>query len=247
MRTATTHQRGFTLMETLLAIGMVGVLLSIFLTIFVPARGMVQQALARQDAERISGILRAELSTIRADEQAPASATAASDGQYLNTFDKGFFWLLRTKTPGNTIVIYSYRGDTTKPARADGTPPIVPPSRNIPGMGNQLVTLACPIDDPLHKDQIKRAVGPVYMVRMTQITEKGNGEYELAGQPGSINGANSPDKFVSSPDEKNGWGGAVFYRADFYLMSPPNPARYRGKPWKRLGRPLFSVNMSFRR
>lgn len=33
--------RGFTLMETLLAIALVGVLLSIFLTVFVPARGLV--------------------------------------------------------------------------------------------------------------------------------------------------------------------------------------------------------------
>ncbi len=240
-------RRGFTLMETLLAIGVVGVLLSIFLTIFVPARGMVRQALNRQEAERIASILRSEMSIIRPDEQAGAEATTSSDGQFLSPFDKGFFWLLKSRTPTNAIVVYSYRADTTKPARADGTYPPVPASRNVPGQGNQLVSIACPMNDPLHKDNIKDAVGPVFLVKMTQIVETGGGKYELSGNPGSINGANSPDKYVSSVEDKNPWGAVIMYRADFYLMSPPNPARYKGKSWKRLGRPMFSVNLSFRR
>lgn len=244
---STGRKGGFTLMETLLAIGLVGVLLSMFLTVFVPARGMVQQALNRQEAERIAGILRAEMSILRPDEQASEGATAASDGQFLSPFDKGFFWLQHSRTPANAIVVYSYRADTTKNQRADGTYPTVPASRNVPGQGNQLVSIACPLNDPLHKDQIKDAVGPVFLVKMTQIVDAGGGKFELAGNPGSINGANSPDKYVSSPDDKNPWGGVVIYRADFYHMSPPNPARYKGKSWKRLGRPMFSVNLSFRR
>ncbi len=42
-------------------------------------------------------------------------------------------------------------------------------------------------------------------------------------------------------------GGVIFYRADFYHMSPPDPARYRNRSWAKLGRPLFSANLSFRR
>lgn len=246
-RPANRRLRGFTLMETLLAIGLVGILLSIFLTVFVPARGMVRQALTRQEAERISGILRAEMSFLRPDEQASAGATAASDGQFLSPFDKAFFWMQHSRTPANAIVIFSYRADTTKSMRADGTYPPVPASRNIPGQGNQLITLACPLNDSLHKDDIKDAVGPAFLVKMTQIVDAGGGKYQLAGQPGSISGATSPDKYVSEDGEKNPWGGVVIYRADFYHMSPPNPARYKGKSWKRLGRPMFSVNMSFRR
>ena len=82
---------GFTLMETLLAVALVGVLVSIFLTVFVPARGMVQQALTRQEAERITGVLRAELGTIRPNERAEAKAKTSSDGKYLTPFDKGFY------------------------------------------------------------------------------------------------------------------------------------------------------------
>lgn len=238
---------GFTLMETLLAIALVGVLLSIFLTIFVPARGMVRQALTRQESERITGVLRAEMSTLRADETLSGGATASSNTQFLTPFDKSFYWLLRSKSPHTSIVIFSYRADTSKGQRADGTYPAIPAAKSVPGKNTQLISLACPMDDPIHKNEIKDAVGPVFLVRMTQLEEKGNGEFKLVKTPGTINGASTPEKFASSPDSDNAWGGVVFYRADFFLMSPPNPARYRGKSWKHLGRPLFSANLSFHR
>lgn len=239
--------RGFTLMETLLAIALVGTLLSIFLTVFVPARGMVQQALTRQEAERITGILRAEMSFLRADEQAPASANASSPNSYLSPFDKSFFWLKGSAKPSTSVVIFSYRADLSKTPRADGSFPSVPAAKSVPGKNSQLVTLACPMDDKLHKDDIKDAVGPVFIVRMTQLEEKKGGEFKPAGNPGVIASANGPEAYVSRPGDDRAWGGVIFYRADFFLMSPPNPDRYKGKTWKQLGRPLFSANLSFHR
>ncbi len=238
---------GFTLMETLLAIALVGTLLSIFLTVFVPARGMVQQALTRQDAERITGILRAEMSFLRADEEAPASANASSANSYLSAFDKSFFWLKGCSKPSSSIVIFSYRADLSKTPRADGSYPSVPAAKSVPGQNSQLVSIACPMDDKLHKDDIPNAVGPVFLVRMTQLEQKKNGEFKPVATPGTIASANSPEKYSSAPGDANAWGGVIFYRADFFLMSPPNPARYKGKTWKQLGRPLFSANLSFHR
>lgn len=238
---------GFTLMETLLAIALVGTLLSLFLTVFVPARGMVQQALTRQDAERITGILRAEMSFLRADEEAPAAANASSDNSYLSTFDKSFFWLRKSSKPSSSIVIFSYRADMSKTPRADGSFPSVPAAKSVPGKNSQLVSMACPMDDKIHKDDIPNAVGPVFLVRMTQLEEKKNGEFKEVNTPGTIAAASSPDKFCSTPGDRDAWGGVVFYRADFFLMNPPNPARYKGKTWKQLGRPLFSANLSFHR
>ncbi len=239
--------RGFTLMETLLAVALVGVLVSIFLTVFLPARGMVRQALTRQESERITGILRAELSTLRADETADPSRGKSSDNKYLSAFDKSFYWMLRSKKPSSAIVIFSYRADTSKPQRDDGTYPSVPAAKSIPGVNSQLVTIACPMDDPVHRKDIRDAVGPVFLVRMTQLIEDGKGGYRLAPNPGSIGGASSPENFVSSENERDAWGGVVFFRADFFLMTPPDPARYRGRHWSKLGRPLFSANLSFRR
>ncbi|MBR5195963.1 MAG: type II secretion system protein [Akkermansia sp.] len=239
--------RGFTLMETLLAIALVGVLLSIFLTVFVPARGLVRQALTRQESERITGILRAELSTLRADEIAGSNASSSTENQYLSTFDKGFHWLRKTSRPSSAIVVFSYRADLSKPARKDGTYPAVPAGKSVPGKDVQLVSIACPMDDPVHRDDIRDAVGPVFLVKMTQLELKSDGEYRLVNSPGSISQATSPENYVSRAGQREAWGGVLFCRADFYHMSPPNPARYKGKNWKKLGRPLFSANLSIRR
>jgi prepilin-type N-terminal cleavage/methylation domain-containing protein len=239
--------RGFTLMETLLAIALVGVLLSIFLTVFVPARGLVRQALTRQESERITGILRAELSTLRADEIAGGNATASSENQYLSTFDKGFHWLRKSARPSSSIVVYSYRADLSKPARKDGSYPAVPAGKSVPGKDMQLVSIACPMDDPVHRDDIRDAVGPVFLVKMTQLELKADGEYQMVNSPGTVSQATSPERYVSQDGQRDAWGGVLFCRADFYHMSPPNPARYKGKNWKKLGRPLFSANLSIRR
>ena len=90
-------------------------------------------------------------------------------------------------------------------------------------------------------------MGPVFLVKMTQLELKSNGEYRLASSPGVISAASSPENYVSQPGDRNAWGGAIFCRADFYHMTPPNPARYKGKSWNKLGRPLFSANLSFHR
>ncbi len=239
--------RGFTLMETLLAVALVGTLVSIFLTVFLPARGMVRQALTRQESERITGILRAEMATLRADEMAAPSQKKSGLGKYLSAFDKSFYWMLRSKDPSTSVVIFSYRADTSKNPRPDGTYPPVPAAKAVPGVNSQLVTIACPMDDVVHRKDIRDAVGPVFLVRMSQLIPQNGGEFRLAKQPGTIGGANAPENFVSSDNDKEAWGGVVFFRADFFLMTPPDPARYRGKAWSKLGRPLFSANLSFRR
>ena len=241
-----TRRGGFTLVETLLAIGLVGVLLSLFLTVFVPARGNVRQALARQEAERITNILRTELDTLKGNERAEESAVNSTPQKFITSFDKAFYWMQRSAKPETSIVIFSYRADMTGDVRKDGTFPPLVAKKNVPTANSQLVTIACPMDDPIHSKEIKDAVGPVYLVCMTELEQQGNGSFKAAEKPGVIRGAKTPENFVI--EEYNTIRGAiVFYRADFYIMSPPNPARYKNKPWKRLGRPAFSANLSFRR
>lgn len=238
-------KKGFTLTETLLAVALVGVLVSIFLTVFVPARGMVQQALTRQEAERIAGVLRAEMATLRPNER--ASGNKSSREAYLTPFDKGFNWIKRSSNPASSIVIFSYRADLSKGMRADGTYPAVPAHKSVPGQNTELITIACPMDSNLHRKDIKDAVGPVFVVKMSQLIPDGKGSFYVSKSPGTISGGDGPDSYFSKEGDRISYGGAVFYRADFYLMYPPNPDRYRNKSWKKLGRPLFSSNLSFRR
>ena len=68
-----------------------------------------------------------------------------------------------------------------------------------------------------------------------------------SARPGEIVGASKPDSYVSKEGDGEPWGAVVFYRADFYLMQPKIPARYKGRSWAQLGNPSFSANLSFRR
>lgn len=244
--TLSIRRGGFTLVETLLAIGLVGVLLSLFLVVFVPARGMIRQALARQEAERITTVLRTELNTLRGNQQASQTAQTSTPTSFITPFDKAFYWMQKCDKPGTAIVIFSYRADTREGLRPDGTYPPLPANQNQPNGHSQLVTIACPMDDPVHSKEIKDAVGNVFVVRMTELEQQPNGSFKVAPKPGTIKGAQSPERFIIG-ENNNLRGAIVYYRADFYIMAPPNPARYKNKPWKRLGRPAFSANLTFRR
>ncbi len=244
-----THQHrapAFTLMETLLAVALIGMLISIFLTVFVPARGMVQKALTKQESDRVISILRAELNTLRESERSKDNK-GSSPGRYTCPFDKGFYWILASSKPATSVVVFSYRADTKAAVRADGSYPPIPITESRPGNDTQLVSMACTMDNPIHKKDIPHAVGPVFLVKFTQIEPDNTGVYRLAKSPGLISKASSPQKYFSDAGARNPWGGAIFFRADFYLMVPPNPERYKNRPWSRVGRPIFSTNMSIRR
>lgn len=240
------RRTGFTLMETLLAVALVGMLISIFLTVFVPARGMIQQALTKQESDRAISTLRAELNTVRANERT-FDPKGVGPGKYASPFDKGFYWLLSCRRPSTSIVVFSYRANTSSPQRADGTYPPIPFNKSRPGGDTQLISIACPMNSTIHKNDIRHAVGPVFLVKLTQLEQGDDGSYRLASTPGTIAGASSPDKYFSQEAAEVPWGGAIFCRADFYLMSPPNPDRYKNRPWSRLGRPIFSTNISILR
>ena len=226
------RRRGFTLVETLLALGLVSILISIFLMVFVPSRTMVPDALG--------------MATLKPGEVAQPGARKSSANRFVTPFDKAFNWLQRSKKPETAVVVFSYRADTSK-KRADGVYPALQGNRNLPGLSTQLVTVACPMDDTRYAKFIPDAVGPVYIVRMTQLVYNGKGGYRLAARPGEIVGASKPDSYVSKEGDGEPWGAVVFYRADFYLMQPKIPARYKGRSWAQLGNPSFSANLSFRR
>lgn len=242
-----TPRRGFTIMTTLVAIGVIAVLMSIFMLVFVPARDQIRASLAKEDVDRISAILRSEMITLRKNERVSSSSTASTDTKYISGFDKAFYWFLRSKKPSTSIVIFSYRADLSRSARADGSFPPIDATKNVPASNSELVTMACPMDDKLHTKAIRNAVGPVFLVKMTQCRQKDNGKFVLANKPGIIAGAERPSSYVSSPNAQPGYGAVVFYRADFYIMKPSDPSRYKRVSWVKMGRPVFSVNLSFSR
>jgi len=240
-------RRGFTIMTTLLAIGVIAVLMSIFMLVFVPARDLVRASLAKGDIDRVSAILRSEMTTLRKNEHANKSATTSSSKQYISGFDKAFYWFLRSKKPGTSIVVFSYRADLSKTPRIDGSYPPVDAAKNVPASHSELVTMACPMDEKMHAKAIRNAVGAVFVVKMTQCIQKEDGEFILFKKPGIITESGRPESYVSSPSAKQGFGSVVFYRADFYILKPSDPSRYKRVSWAKMGHPAFSVNLSFAR
>lgn len=240
-------RQGFTIMETLLAIGIISMLLGIFMTLFLPAKNMVRASIAKGESERITSVLHSEMMTLRDNEMASDSATESYGDQYISGFDKAFDWLTKSTVPRTSIVIFSYRADVSKDIRDDGTYPAVKLNANVPQQQHKLVTMACPLDSILHREDIKHAVGPVFLVRMNHLEEKPNGTFELVDRPGYVRGGNSPLDYVSSPNDTESWGGYLLFRADFFMLSPPDPARYSRRTWEQMGQPIFSTTLSIRR
>lgn len=243
--------------ETVLAIGVVGVLLVVFVAMFYPARRVVQAALTVQEADRVVNALTNELSVVRVPERATGSAEFSTQRRYVSSFDKAFYWMNFTATPATSILIYSYRGDLDKPLRDDGTFVPYEDVDYIPGKNTVLITAACLADNKDKWNDLKYAVGPVFAVKMTQFVVQKDGKnskYVLAAEPGKIfnpytrgTRVDKPELFKYRAGEKPSWGAEVMYMAEFFQINTRDPQTLRNMTWEQLKKPVFSRNLVFRR
>ncbi|MDB4544271.1 type II secretion system GspH family protein, partial [bacterium] len=104
-------KRGFTLAESVIALGILVVLITGFLAVFGPAATAIRKTLSAEDASRLQSALEVEMSTIR-------------EGREEQLFDeplaKAFDWIARSHERGGTVFLYRYRGDIAE-SRPDGT------------------------------------------------------------------------------------------------------------------------------
>ncbi len=61
----TSHKRGFTLAESVIALGILVVLITGFLAVFGPAATAIRKTLSAEDASRLKAALELEMSTLR--------------------------------------------------------------------------------------------------------------------------------------------------------------------------------------
>jgi prepilin-type N-terminal cleavage/methylation domain-containing protein len=76
-------RRGFTLMETVIAIGVLALLLTAFLAVFGPATTGLRKAISVQEADRLAAALERELVTLR----------PGTSSDYKTGFDKAYQWI----------------------------------------------------------------------------------------------------------------------------------------------------------
>ena len=119
---------GFTLVETVIAMGIITIMVTAFLAAFGPAVRGVQKTISAKEANRLSSSLEVELSVLRADE--------VGTGGFGSAFEKAYTWIEESDADSkdNMILIYQYRGDPDG-VREDGTfaPLRSPTGDEIPG------------------------------------------------------------------------------------------------------------------
>jgi prepilin-type N-terminal cleavage/methylation domain-containing protein len=104
---------GFTLLETVIAIGVLAVLLTGFMVVFTSAADGVHKSINVQQADRFASTLEEELVTPR------IGSTGQMD--FRTGFDKSFDWIMGSQNVANALLVYQYRGRPNN-LRPDGTP-----------------------------------------------------------------------------------------------------------------------------
>ena len=231
---------GFTLMESVIAIGILAVLLTTFMAVFGPAMQGIQRAISAQEADRLVSALERELQILREEEQ-----------DYDTAFEKAFNWILKSGEDGTGVLLYNYRGDPSK--ITDGR--MEPYTKELTEEAGEVYLLQAGIRrqiDPLLQAELEEVEGPVYYVRMVQLVfEDGT---LTKGMPGEIVDPHEGSEGLSDPDQYP--EAVIAFSADFYVLKS-NSRNYvekltfedkndDGRP-DGLGRPLFTRNLAVRR
>jgi prepilin-type N-terminal cleavage/methylation domain-containing protein len=218
-------RHGFTLIETVIAIGVLAVLLTGFLTVFAPAAAGIRKSINVDDADRLASAVEQELATLRTGQA------------YTTGFDKAFDWI--QNNTAQPLLAYQYRGTTV--LRNDGTPTPVTAAAlagTLPGTGFAMQPMLRRKSDTANLNLELAAIdGSVYWVKCTPLV------FSAASgglAQGSLTGSAS-----AYPQA------VIAVAADFYLL-PSKSATYVqsaafntfvAKP----GNPVFSRNMAIRR
>lgn len=237
MKTQSTPKKsGFTLLETVIAIGVLAVLLTGFLAVFGPAAAGIRRAINVQEADRLTSTLERELVALR-------------EGQGGGTgFGKAYDWIKESYQTENALFVYQYRGDPSR-QRPDGTLEPVIKLDGTPGRDFIVQPMCRRANDRYFYQDLKGVEGGVFLVKCTQLTYSGGAEMEAkTSNRGSI----------SDPDGSAGGGTAdtypaavIAFAAEFYSMPAKNPEFFQGnafaKRFQDFKNPMFVRNLAIRR
>ena len=232
----------FTLMETVIAIGVLVVLLTGFMAVFTPAAQGIRRSISSEQAARLTTTLENELATLRKGQETPEPATA---------FDKAFNWIQEGNKESNNptsaipIFVYQYRGNPTS-IRADGTPSPMTTITGEPGKNYIVQSMARRLTDAELENDLKAIEGSVFFVKPTQLVFYDGVLKPVV--PGNIYSAN----LIVAANAAAYKEAVIAFSAEFhnvptksigYLKSAAFTTRFKSTTIK----PIFTRNLAVRR
>jgi type II secretory pathway pseudopilin PulG len=236
-RPSTSSKSAFTLMETVIAIGVLAVLLTGFIAVFGPAAEGIRKSINVQEADRLASTLEKELVTLRLGQGSDTIKTG---------FDKSFAWIGKSNTAAEALFVYQYRGNPSS-LRSDGTANPVTSASGTPGEAYIVQPMARRKSDPLLEADLAAIEGNIFVVKCTQLVFK-NGELQN-GTAGQIVDPKNPATVAATA---NGYPEAVIaFSAEFYSL-PSRTAGYINSTafntrFPTLKNPVFTRNLAVRR
>lgn len=231
------RKRGFTLLETVIAIGVLAVLLTGFMYVFAPASEGIKRAINIQAADRLASTLEQELVTLR-DGQTPTDAVTG--------FAKAYDWIKESNTSAEALIIYQYRGDFSSFRKDGSSVPVVTVKDKLAGRDYTLQTMLRRKSDSFFKADLPAVEGEVYYVKCKQLIFEG--ETLKTGVGGSIV---DPKTGTALAGAENYPEAVIAFTADFYSLRNKNPTTFEAALdtafQKTTNKPVFTRNLAIRR
>lgn len=246
MTSASSKRQGFTLLETVIAIGVLAVLLTAFLGVFGPATAGIRRAINVQEADRLASTLERELTTLRPGQSSSTLVTG---------FDKAYQWIEDSmkKAAPQVMFIYQYKGNPSN-LRPDGTLAPYTTAGGVAGKDYTVVPMVRRRDDAAFADDLAALEGRVFAVKTTQLVFNA-GQLTLSTEELIKDPSPNNDPAGTTPPTGTGAAGkypeaVIAFSAEFYSVSSTAPAYLKtgGKfdPSK-LKSPIFTRNLAVRR
>ena len=226
-------------METVIAIGVLAVLLTGFLAVFTPAAQGIRRSIDAQQADRLASSLERELVTLREGEESTDITTG---------FDKAFEWILNGDDPAQAIIVYQYRGSTSS-TRQDGTPEPQASIDGQPGTDYTVQTMARRLDDPEFEEDLTAIEGRIFFVKPEQLvfsngelTTVGTGQLQFLDSDGNLTTATTSDDYLDA---------VIAFSAEFHSVPTKSLAYLQSTSFDTLfqtaANPVFTRNLAVRR
>jgi type II secretory pathway pseudopilin PulG len=257
--------KGFSLVEVAIAMGVVTLLLTTFLGVFGPAQKNIQRALSTKDANRMKDTLSNEMSILRPTEY--AATTSTTTNVYSSSFDKAFYMISGSHDgsddPPAAVLIYQYKAVPVDDDDDGILPPFTTDTSGVSQTNidegvqgrNYIVQTAVRvvgkdddrIEDELHPDAV---VGSVFVVRMSQLVKSSSSTATKlileANSTGTIVNPETGDA-VAGPDAYP--KAVIAFKAEFFRLKSNNYQYISSGSWnfETIGNAVTEVNMAIRR